>query len=274
MRAGQEARGTTIGEPKLLAVGGRDLLVLDSRNVLWRWRAADSDGQGTITKVNVQGSTDWGDDIQAMSTFVRIASEGLYNLYIVDPSEEQILAYSPARDGSGFPARPTRWLSTTRQTEDMTELHIDGDLFTIEDGTIMRFVSGKSDGWEPATPGDTLLREAPDVSLLTGRGERRTGSVYGYDRRNARVIELSKADGSYIAQYRLAGGIDGWEDIRDIYIHPPAEPDSPTVLVWISSDSVHTTVLEPVPDEPPPSAPPSGSPSGSPDASVTPATQP
>jgi hypothetical protein len=248
------------------------VLVLDDKSVVWRWRAANTTGRGSISRVRVTGASEWGADVIAMGTFIRNADAGLYNLYVVDPSEEQILAYSPAADGGGFPANPTNWLSTTRDIADMTRLHIDGDLFTTENGTIMRFVSGKSDGWDPATPGDTLLRDEPVISAITGRGERRTGSVYGYDRRNSRIIELDKSDGSFIAQYRLAGGIDGWEDIRDMYIHPPAEADSPTVLVWISSDSVHTTVLEPVADEPPPTAPPSGSPSGSPDVSAAPAT--
>jgi hypothetical protein len=274
MRAGDEARGTTIDTPKLLAVGGRDLLMLDAKNVLWRWRAANDEGRGTITKVTVNGATDWGDDIVAMGTFIRIASEGLYNLYVVDPSAEQILAFSPARDGSGFPARPNGWLATTRQVADMAELHIDGDLFTIEDGTIMRFVSGKSDGWDPATPGDTLLRPEPVISLVTGGGERRTGSVYGYDRRNSRIIEIDKAEGRYLAQYRLAGGADAWDDMRDMYVLPPAEAGGPSVLVWISSDSVHTTVLEEVPDVAPPTPAPSAPPSGVPAGSAVPSTQP
>jgi hypothetical protein len=271
-RAGDNKAGATVSIPKLLAVGGRDLLMLDSKNVMWRWRAADNEGKGTVTRVRIAGATDWGDDILAIGTFVRLASEGLYNLYVVDQSEEQILAYSPSRDGSGFPARPADWLATTRDIRSMRSLHIDGDLFTVEDGTIMRFVSGKSDGWEPTGPGDTLLRPEPVISVLTGRGDRRAGSVYGYDRRNNRIIELDKAEGAFRAQYRLAGNIDGWEDIRGMYIAPPEEAEAPTVLVWISRDSVHQVVLEPVEDVAPPS--PSPSSSASPEASAAPSAQP
>ena len=42
----------------------------------------------------------------------------------------------------------------------MSAVHIDGDLFTLENGAITRFVSGKNDGWEGAVPDDTLLRAA------------------------------------------------------------------------------------------------------------------
>ena len=88
VKSGQKARGGTVATPRLIAVGGRDLLVLDSKNALWRWRAANKDGKGTVTKIRVQGASSWGDDILSIGTFVRIASEGLYNLYVVDPSEQ------------------------------------------------------------------------------------------------------------------------------------------------------------------------------------------
>jgi hypothetical protein len=271
LKAGQRAAGATVSVPKLIAVGGRDLLVLDDKNVMWRWRAADQEGTGTVTRVPITGATGWGDDIRAVGTFIRLPSEGLYNLYVVDPSVEQILAYSPSRDGSGFPGAPTNWLATARATDTMTGLHIDGDLFALESGGITRFVSGKSDGWDPTAPEDTLLREAPVLSLITGRGERRTGFVYGYDRRNARIIELDKASGAYQAQYRLAGNAPGWEDVRGMYIVPATDPEATPVLVWISRNSVNRAVLEAVPDVAPATPPPSADPSGSP---ATPSTQP
>ena len=265
VKSGQKARGGTVATPRLIAVGGRDLLVLDSKNALWRWRAANKDGKGTVTKIRVQGASSWGDDILSIGTFVRIASEGLYNLYVVDPSEKQIKAYSPARDGSGFPGKHTNWLATDRATDTMTALHIDGDLFTLENGAITRFVSGKNDGWEGAVPNDTLLRAAPSYTLMAGGGERREGVVYGYDRRNARLIAISKGDGHYIAQYRLADGADGWEDMRGFYVAPPGDdPEAPPVIVWISRDGVHQATLEAVTDEPGASPGPSAGTSAAP----------
>jgi hypothetical protein len=265
VKAGQKARGGTVATPKLIAVGLRDLLVLDSKNQLWRWRAANKDGKGTVTKIRVQGASSWGDDILALGTFERIRSEGLYNLYVVDPSEEQILAYSPARDGSGFPGKPTNWLSTTRATNTMSGLHIDGDLFTIENGGITRFVSGKNDGWEGEVPNDTLLRTAPSYTLLAGGGERRNGVVYGYDRRNERIVAVDKADGHYLAQYRLADGTDGWQDMRGFYVVPPGDDDDgPPRIVWISRNGVNQATLEAIADDPTASAGPSGEPSEAP----------
>ncbi len=110
-REGTKASGTTEGAPKLMALGAtRDLLVVDSANVLWRWRPADEGGKGTIIKVTVSDGASWGDDIRAIGTFLRVASTGLYNLYVVDPSEEQLVYYFPAHGrqrlpgGAGRPA--------------------------------------------------------------------------------------------------------------------------------------------------------------------------
>jgi hypothetical protein len=155
----------------------------------------------------------------------------------------------------------------------MFSLHIDGDLFTVENGELVRFVTGKSDGWDAEVPDDTLLRSAPDYTLIAGSGERRAGVVYAYDRRNARIIALDKAEGTFIAQYRLAGGVGGWEDIRGFYVAPPIEDEGPPSLIWISRSSIHQAVLEEVPDEPPATPAPSGAPSGAP-ASAAPSTNP
>ncbi len=54
-RFGQKAGGGTVASPRFIGVGGQDLLILDSKNVLWRWRPADSTGKGTLVKINVDG---------------------------------------------------------------------------------------------------------------------------------------------------------------------------------------------------------------------------
>ncbi len=96
-REGNKAAGATQGKPRLLTVGGRDLLMVDDKNVIWRWRPANNTGKGTITRVRVSGATEWGDDISAIGTFLRDRDANLYNFYVVDPSAQQVLRYSPGR---------------------------------------------------------------------------------------------------------------------------------------------------------------------------------
>ena len=271
-RVGMKQGGATFSNARYLGVGGPDLLILDAKNVLWRWRPADSEGKGTLTRVKVQGSTSWGDDIKGFNTFLRDESRGLYNLYVIDPSEQQIRAYSPAADGSGFPAAPTAWLATARDVSGMSSTYVDGDFFAADGGAIVRFVGGKDDGWNPGAPEDTLLRPAPTFSIVSAASDRRTGRIFAFDRPNTRVVALDKKDGTYLAQYRLAGGVKDWSDLRGMYIIAGIE-DAPATMVWLSKDGVHQAVLEAVPDVPPkatPSAEPSGSGAGSASPSAAP----
>jgi hypothetical protein len=242
-REGNRAAGATQAAPKLLSVGGRDLLMVDAKNVVWRWRPANTAGKGTITRVRVSGATEWGDDIRAIGTFVRDSEANLYNLYVVDPSAQQILRYSPAADGSGFPAQPNNWLSAPRDVSRITALYIDGDIWLADGGRVLRVVNGNSAGWEATAPDDEVLRTKPAYRLLASGAERRLGTIYGFDPANRRVVALTKANGTFLEQYRLAGGATGWSDLRDWYIEPGAEGE-PDRLVWIGANAVHRVVLE------------------------------
>jgi hypothetical protein len=136
---------------------------------------------------------------------------------------------------------------------------------------MVRFVSGNSEGWTAVDPGDTLLREPPEYTYITSGSDRRQGLLYGYDKANARIVAVDKADGSFREQYRLPAGNAGWEDLRAMYVIDGAE-DVPPMLFWISSDVLHRSVLAPLPGDaasPPPGA--SGPPgSGEPSAAASP----
>ena len=269
VRNGTKNKGGTVAEPRYLAVGGEDLLIMDAKNVLWRWRPSDDTGKGTLTRVPVVGAASLGDDILGINTFVRPNTRGLYNLYIVDPSEQQIRVFSPAADGSGFPSAPTPWLATARDVSSMTATYVDGDIFTLEGGKLVRFVSGNEEGWKADDPGDTLLRAAPVYSLIGSGTDRRQGQIFGYDKPNDRIVALDKSNGHYLAQYRLADKPADWSDIRALYVIAGTDAQ-PTTLVWASHDSINQAALVALPDEgASPSASPGPSASGSP-AKTTP----
>ena len=98
VRAGPASRGTKVGDPKpssrraartcwsstrrtSCGAGGRR-----TPRARGRWPASGSPSQRT-----------WGATSSAIGTYVRNAEDGLYNLYVIDPSEQQILRYTPAR---------------------------------------------------------------------------------------------------------------------------------------------------------------------------------
>ncbi len=283
-RAKTQAAGGVEGVPKFLATGGRDLIIVDDKNVVWRWRAKDTKGDGTTTQIKVAGSAGWGDDVVAVGTFLRDASAGLYNLYVVDPSAQNIMYYTPARDGAGFPVNAQPRLPVNRDVSKVTDLVIDGDIFVADGGTIVRFVGGNSADWSVQPPGytndsqgdDTLLRSAPNYTLIASASDKRTGRIYAWDQANGRVVAYDKAKGTFIEQYRIVGDDPSWTDVRGMYVVLGPTPDAPSTLVWATKNAVMSAVLEGVQD---PSAPnasgspspsgsigPSGAPSGSPSA--------
>jgi hypothetical protein len=263
--------GGVQGQPKLITTAARDLVVIDDKNVVWRWRPADQTGRGTPTIIPVNGSPGWGNDIVAAGTFLKLISTGQYNLYIVDPSEQNILAYSPDRDGSGFHSAGQPRLTVARDVSKITDLVIDGDIFAADGGSIVRFVGGKSEGWTIQAPGttsfapqgDILLRAAPQYTLIASASDKRTGLLYAWDQANGRVVAFDKAKGTYFAQYRLAGGDPALNDVRGMFIVLGPAAGAPSTLYWATKNSVMSAVLEAVADEPATGPGASGSPAPS-----------
>ena len=241
--AGQEVGKQKVGEPRFLSVSGPDLVMLDSKNVLWRWRPIDKKGDGAIARVQVAQATNWGKDIRAMGTFLRDADKGLYNLYVVDPSEKQILRYSPAADGSGFPAAPTGYLAAPQDVSGISSLYIDGDLWSIDGGDVVRFSGGQRAKNSVADPGDELLRPGTRYGLVTGYGATGEGNVYAWDSVNRRVIATDKTTGDLVAQYRLAEDPERWVDMRGAYVVDRGAGKAP-LLVWLTADRIWNTPLE------------------------------
>jgi hypothetical protein len=279
------AAGRVEGVPRLLATGGRDVLIVDDKNVVWRWRAKDKKVGGTIVRVAVNGAAGWGDDVLAVGTFLRIKSAGIYNLYVVDPSEQNVWVYFPAQDGGGFPSKPQHRLTVNHDVSKVTDLYIDGDIFLADGGSISRYIDGKSEGWSTQAPGttsfapggDVLLRTTPRYARMASASEKRTGLIYGWDAANARVVALDKAKGTFVEQYRLVGGKPGWSDVRGMYVILGAVQGAPTTLVWATKDGVYSAALEAVPDNPaasPSGSPGSGGPSSSAGASHRPSARP
>ena len=74
---GEVIRGVKMDVPLFITDGGPDLLILDAKDVLWRWRPADTTGRGTLVRVIVRNSASWGTDVRGIGTFLRNANQGL-----------------------------------------------------------------------------------------------------------------------------------------------------------------------------------------------------
>jgi hypothetical protein len=259
IRAGASVGGAKVSNLRHLAVGGPDVLVLDVKNVLWRWRPADAKGKGTLARIRVAESSTWGADIQGIGTFVRNPDDGLYNLYVIDPSEQQILRYSPAQDGSGYPGAASGYLTTPQDVSGVSSMYIDGELYLVDRGVVKRFISGRGSDWSPQAPPDGLLRPPPAYRLIASPGERGEGTMYAYDPGSDRFVAFDKASGRYQAQYRIVDGGPDWADVRGFYAVNRAAGEAPLIF-WIERERIGTAVLQDVSLVPGRSAAPSASP--------------
>jgi hypothetical protein len=273
VRTGASASGTKVADPKLLAAGGPDVVVLDAKNVLWRWRPADAKGKGTLARIRVAESATWGADILGIGTYVRNAEDGLYNLYVLDPSEQQILRYSPAQDGSGYPGVGSGYLTTPQDLSRATSVYIDGEVYLADGGIVERFVSGRGGDWGPDAPPDVLLRPPPTYRLIASPGTRGEGTMYAYDPGSDRILAFDKASGKYQAQFRIAKDGPDWSDVRGFFVVNRASGQAP-VVYWIDEQRIGVATLQDISTPPAPSPTPSVSPGASPSGSAKPTAKP
>jgi hypothetical protein len=272
-RSGTKVGTLKLGDPKVLAIGGPDVLVLDAKNVLWRWRPIGTAGKGTLVKINIPGSTTWGTDVAVLGTFVSNFSQAFYKLYVVDPSQQNIMVLSPNSDGSGYTTDAVPRLPASRDVSGITSLLIDGDIYATEGGAVERLIP--TGGWKPQALPDTDVRPTASFTTMVspnlpdGSYSKGTGTLYAWDAPNRRVVAFSKNGGKYVAQYvAVAGGV-GWSDLQDIEVLPALGSDVSSTMWWVSSTAIYTSVLQ---DAQPASPSPSGSPS--PSASPVPSGSP
>ncbi len=281
-KSGQVVGAGKVGDPKLLTVGGPDVLILDTKNVLWRWRPIGTAGKGTLVKVNIPGSTTWGTDVQVLATFVSNFSQAFYKLYVVNPSQQNIMVLSPNSDGSGYTTAAVPRLPASRDVSQIQSLLIDGDIYATENGAVERLIP--TGGWKPATLPDTDVRPASTFTVMVspnladGTYSKGTGTLYAWDTKNDRVVAFSKNGGRYVAQYVAVSGGVSWSDLQDIEVLPSLGTDVPNTMWWVSSNAFYTSTLvdaKPLPSaSPPPSASPAPSGSAKPGKSPKPTPKP
>jgi hypothetical protein len=277
LTSGDKAQGGRVADPAFIATGGPDVLVLDAKNQLWRWRPAGNKGKGTLVKVDVAGASSWGNDVRAIDTFVANFDAAFYKLYVVDESEQNIMVLEPANDGSGYPVKPSGRLPTNRPVDGITDLLLDGDIYVAENGAVARVIPANS--WDAEMPKDTQVRPESFLTLLASpdrpgnESSRRAGPIYAYDRVNARLIAFDKATGDYVSQFRLVGDDPAWEDLQGMVIMPGADAEAPALMWWINDTGLHTTTLVEA-DAPTPTAAPAASPTAEPTATPKPTKKP
>ena len=146
IKAGQTVvgAGVKVGVPRYLAVGGPDLLVLDDKNILWRWRPADATGKGTLRRLPVQegrpgAPTSWPSGPSSPTSTPPCTT---CTSWTRRSSRSCVIRCSPT--GSSYPAAATGYLSSPQDVSKVTSMYIDGDVYLADGGVIERFVGGSA----------------------------------------------------------------------------------------------------------------------------------
>ena len=255
MYAGQELKAATVGNPRYLAVGAADVLILDDFNSVWRWRPAanDTTGRGALVKLSIPDNANWGLGPRALGTFIVNSQIGQYNLYIVIPSVDQVLKYQPASDGSGFPAAGrANYLSVSQDVSTVEDMYIDGKIYLVDKGKIAQWQAGqKVSGWVPDAPGfsgaepsgDVLLRSKPYYTrLIADNSAQDKGTFYAYDGVNKRIVAFTKSEGAFVGQYMVARTSPWLTAVKGMFVIPGTAGATGTIY-WIESGSLVSAPL-------------------------------
>jgi hypothetical protein len=263
--------GQGMGTPRLLTVGGPDLLIVDDGGKLWRWRPSDDQGGGTLGEIRVGGDQTWGPDVVDIATFVINAAEGTYRLYVPYPAGSQVLRYEPTADGSGFSAPGPYFLQPDEPVASFKQILVDGDLYAVTGPKLIKYFSGNDTGFslDPA-PDDKNLRPNHTYALIAATGNKGSGDLYIWDSLWQRILVYDKTDGTYVEQFLTSTDDAPLSDLTGMYIVDRGVTQPP-VLIWSRADGLYQAELDAT-QAPEESARPSGAPSALP--SSMPSTPP
>ncbi len=239
-----------VGAPTHLAVGGPDVLMLDSLNSLWTWQPAlgDKTGRGVLKKVSIPDNANWGLGIRGVGAFVTNDKLGLYNLYIIVPTAQQILKYQPAQDGTGYPKdSKSPYLSLPQDVSSVDDMYVDGKIFLVDHGQLNRYDRGQvSKGWSTDLPKDKVIRPlAPIYKRVTADNPAQDkGNFYAFDSQNRRILALQKSDGAVVGEYIAPVGTPWLTSVKGMFVIPGTSTTSP-ILYWTEGSSLLMAYLDP-----------------------------
>ncbi len=246
IRTGDGSRGREIGRPRLLAMTALNspvLLIVDDNGALWRWTQYGDKADGTLSYRRTGGDVVWGEDVRDISTLVTQFSQGVYNVYVLDPDIDQILKYAPTLDGNRFDA-PSNYLVTKDESvADYLRLFIDGNLYTLTTDNAVKHTSGRKADWrldDPPDGGD--LRKGHRYRLIDGTGP---GRLFVYDEQWGRILVFLKSDGSYVEQWATGGPQPSMQDVRGMYASQSGTAQAPRTpqVVWATPRGIFRSTL-------------------------------
>jgi hypothetical protein len=250
------------------------VIVVDGINSVWKWHEVqgNKNGVGSLLPVYIPDNVNWGIGARAIGTFVINEAQNLYNLYIVVPGSKQVIKYTAAPDGSGYPKQTRSYfLLVNQDVTNVDDMYIDGKVYLVQGGKITQYELGQAKGWTvddpPDTVGDTALRPKPQYTRLTADDPRLDqGTFYGYDVKSRRIVAFLKSDGSIVGQYMVPENTPWFTALTGMFVLPAPAGGYPT-LYWTEGSSLMKAFLTPAGPSVPAATPGPSVPSARPNAS-------
>jgi len=235
------------GKPRLLATGGGDVLILDESSALWRWHPAvgDTSGRGVLSEVNIEDHVTWGTNVRAIGTFLINSQIHSYNIYVVSPSERQVIKYPPAPDGSGYPSLGrVNYLSVSTDLSSVDDLYVDGKIYLVDKGKVTRYVLGQPvPEWVPAQPPGSRTEKPFYTHLTADNAAQDQGTFYACDSANGRIVAFTKTAGAFVQQYMVPAGSHWFTSLTGMFV--TAGTGGTDTLYWTESGSLMSAALKP-----------------------------
>jgi LysM repeat protein len=235
------------GKPRLLATGGGDVLILDESSALWRWHPAvgDTSGRGVLSEVNIEDHVNWGTNVRAIGTFLIDPQIDSYNIYVVSPSERQVIKYPPAADGGDFPSLGrTGYLSVSTDLSSVDDLYVDGKIYLVDKGKVTRYVLGKPVlEWVPAQPPGSRTEKPFYTHLTADNAAQDQGTFYACDSANGRIVAFTKTAGAFVQQYMVPAGSHWFTSLTGMFV--TAGTGGIDTLYWTESGNLMSAALKP-----------------------------
>lgn len=131
---------------------------------------------------------------------VTLASNYTGNLYLLDPSKNQIWKYVASADGVWSSAVTYFIPGVNVDLSSAVDMAIDGDVWVLRsDGSVWRFTSGKLADFQPR---DLDVPVAKPTALVTSQ---QMSGLYIADGGNQRIVLIDKVSGKFMRQFKPRG---------------------------------------------------------------------
>ena len=161
-KSGQKASGNKVADPKIITTGGPDVLVLDTKNNLWRWRPLGHQGQGHAVQDQGRGLRLVGRRRERHVHVRRQLRRGVLQALHRRPVRAEHQGHVARQRRVGLPGEARRPAARpTGPVDGITDLLLDGDIFVAENGGVARVIPAS--GWTAQPPKDTQIRPNPEL---------------------------------------------------------------------------------------------------------------